>query len=147
MSNTELLFSPSFSQSISGKSRSHKSLISALTSKRGRTVLVSSSSSGIVARIFGTRTGWLWWNCNGFPGSSQADQRVSPPQPLVPTLLDAPLHVADPGCFSRSKISSNRFRHLCTWTCESPWQGCATVCRAMLLHQRSRDVTLANSSK
>ena len=29
-------------------------------------------------------------------GLAQADQLVWPPQPLVPTLLVAPLHVADP---------------------------------------------------
>ena len=54
MSNTELLFSPSFTQSISGTSRSHKSLISALTSERGR------DCSRVISIFLGFLHGEAW---------------------------------------------------------------------------------------
>ena len=50
MSNTKLRFSPSFLQSISKTSRSHNLLVSALMSRRGRTVLAHSSSYGTLTR-------------------------------------------------------------------------------------------------
>ena len=57
-----------------------------------------------------TRTRWLWWKSNGF-----LNHRTL----LLFSCTTARVCLGD---FSRSKMSSNLFRHLGTWNCEHPWQ-------------------------
>ena len=114
MSNTELLFSPSFSQTISSTSHSHNSLIKALMhvqawADSSRVILISSDYCTAKRRvdlhwILLARTGWLWRDGNGFKDCRTLLslkllfhlRKLVSWYASAATLLAAPLLVADP---------------------------------------------------